>query len=37
MSVWHWYRPRGPVSLDETADFCVRRQLTALGLAALTD
>jgi hypothetical protein len=32
LSVWHWYRPRGTVGLDELADFFVRRQLTVLGL-----
>jgi AcrR family transcriptional regulator len=38
VSVWHWYRPRGTVSLDEIADFFVRRQVTALGLSpALAD
>jgi AcrR family transcriptional regulator len=38
VSVWHWYRPRGTVSLEEIADFFVRRQLTALGLSpALAD
>jgi len=38
LSVWHWYRPRGTVSLQEVADFFVRRQLTVLGLPpALAD
>jgi hypothetical protein len=38
LSVWHWYRPRGTVSLEEVADFFVRRQLTVLGLPpALAD
>ena len=32
LSVWHWYRPRGTVSLPEVADFFVRRQLAVLGL-----
>jgi TetR/AcrR family transcriptional regulator, cholesterol catabolism regulator len=31
-SVWHWYRPRGELSLDDVADFFVRRQLAVLGL-----
>jgi hypothetical protein len=38
LSVWHWYRPRGTMSLEEIADFFVRRQLTVLGLSpALAD
>ena len=38
VSVWHWYRPRGTVSLEEIADFFVRRQLTVVGLPpALAD
>ena len=38
LSVWHWYRPRGTMSLEEIADFFVRRQLTVLGLPpALAD
>ena len=32
-SVWHWYRPRGTLSLAEVADFFLRRQLAVLGLA----
>jgi TetR/AcrR family transcriptional regulator, cholesterol catabolism regulator len=31
-SVWHWYRPRGELSVEEVADFFVRRQLAVLGL-----
>jgi len=31
-SVWHWYRPRGPLPLDEVSDFYVRRCLAVLGL-----
>jgi AcrR family transcriptional regulator len=31
-SIWHWYRPRGTMSLDEVADFFMRRQLAVLGL-----
>ena len=31
-SVWHWYRPRGPLTLDEVSDFYVRRCLAVLGL-----
>jgi AcrR family transcriptional regulator len=31
-SIWHWYRPRGPVSLAEVGDFFLRRQLALLGL-----
>jgi AcrR family transcriptional regulator len=32
VSVWHWYRPRGTLSLDDLSDFFVRRQLAAIGL-----
>jgi TetR/AcrR family transcriptional regulator, cholesterol catabolism regulator len=32
-SVWHWYRPRGPLALQEVSDFYVPRCLTVLGLA----
>ena len=31
-SVWHWYRPRGPLPLAEVGDFYVRRCLAVLGL-----
>jgi AcrR family transcriptional regulator len=31
-SVWHWYRPRGILSLEDVADFFVPRQLAMLGL-----
>jgi AcrR family transcriptional regulator len=31
-SIWHWYRPRGPLGLEELADFFVRRQLALLSL-----
>jgi TetR/AcrR family transcriptional regulator, cholesterol catabolism regulator len=31
-SVWHWYRPRGPLPLSEVSDFYVRRCLAVLGL-----
>jgi len=31
-SVWHWYRPRGPLALPEVSDFYVRRCLAVLGL-----
>jgi AcrR family transcriptional regulator len=33
-SVWHWYRPRGTLSLSEVGDFFIRRQLSLLGLSA---
>jgi len=33
-SVWHWYRPRGTLRLEELADFFVRRQLAVLGVDA---
>ncbi|HUA46828.1 MAG TPA: TetR family transcriptional regulator [Solirubrobacteraceae bacterium] len=32
-SVWHWFRPRGTLSLAEVADFYMRRQLVLLGLS----
>jgi len=31
-SIWHWYRPRGSISLDEVREFFLRRQLAVLGL-----
>jgi AcrR family transcriptional regulator len=31
-SIWHWYRPRGSVSLDEVREFFLSRQLAVLGL-----
>jgi AcrR family transcriptional regulator len=31
-SVWHWYRPRGNLSLDEVRDFFVARCLAVAGL-----
>ena len=31
-SIWHWYRPRGSISLDEVSEFLLRRQLAVLGL-----
>jgi TetR/AcrR family transcriptional regulator, cholesterol catabolism regulator len=31
-SIWHWYRPRGPLTVDDVADFFMRRQLAVLGL-----
>jgi TetR/AcrR family transcriptional regulator, cholesterol catabolism regulator len=31
-SVWHWYRPRGSLSLSDVGDFYVRRCLAVLGL-----
>jgi TetR/AcrR family transcriptional regulator, cholesterol catabolism regulator len=33
-SVWHWYRPRGTLSLDELRDFYVARCLAVAGLPA---
>ena len=32
-SIWHWYRPRGTLGLDELADFFVQRQLAVLSLS----
>ena len=34
-SVWHWYRPRGNLSLDEVRDFYVDRCLAVAGLPAV--
>jgi TetR/AcrR family transcriptional regulator, cholesterol catabolism regulator len=31
-SIWHWYRPRGSITLDEVKEFFLRRQLAVLGL-----
>jgi hypothetical protein len=31
-SVWHWYRPRGPLALERVNDFFVGRCLAVLGL-----
>jgi TetR/AcrR family transcriptional regulator, cholesterol catabolism regulator len=31
-SIWHWYRPRGSISLEEVTEFFIRRQLALLGL-----
>jgi TetR/AcrR family transcriptional regulator, cholesterol catabolism regulator len=31
-SIWHWYRPRGQVTLEEVTEFFIRRQLAVLGL-----
>lgn len=31
-SIWHWYRPKGQVSLDEVPEFFIRRKLAVLGL-----
>lgn len=33
-SVWHWYRPRGNLSLEEVRDFFVGRCLAVAGLPA---
>ena len=33
-SVWHWYRPRGRLTLDEVRDFYVERCLAVAGLPA---
>ena len=32
-SVWHWYRPRGDMSLDAVAEFFIERQLAVLGVS----
>ena len=31
-SVWHWYRPRGSLSLEEVREFFVARCLAVAGL-----
>jgi TetR/AcrR family transcriptional regulator, cholesterol catabolism regulator len=31
-SIWHWYRPRGTLSLEDVADFYIGRQLALLSL-----
>ena len=31
-SIWHWYRPRGQLSLEEVTEFFMARQLAVLGL-----
>ena len=31
-SIWHWYRPRGRMSLEQVTEFFIRRQLAVLGL-----
>ena len=31
-SVWHWYRPRGRLTLDDVRDFYVERCLAVAGL-----
>jgi AcrR family transcriptional regulator len=33
-SIWHWYRPRGSLSLDEVRDFFVGRCLAVAGVPA---
>ena len=30
-SIWHWYRPRGILSLEDVAEFYIPRQLAVLG------
>jgi hypothetical protein len=32
-SIWHWYRPRGSIGMDEVREFFLRRQLAVLGLS----
>jgi TetR/AcrR family transcriptional regulator, cholesterol catabolism regulator len=32
-SIWHWYRPRGQISLEDVTEFFMARQLAVLGLA----
>jgi AcrR family transcriptional regulator len=32
-SIWHWYRPGGPLSLDDVKSFFIGRQLMVLGLS----
>ena len=33
-SVWHWYRPGGPLGLDEVRRFFISRELAVLGCSA---
>jgi AcrR family transcriptional regulator len=33
-SVWHWYRPGGPLTLEDVSAFFVRRCLAVVGLPA---
>ena len=35
-SIWYWYEPGGPLTLDDVAAFFVRRQLALLGAPAAT-
>jgi hypothetical protein len=35
-SIWHWYRPRGTLSLAEVAAFYTPRQLLIVGLEPTT-
>jgi TetR/AcrR family transcriptional regulator, cholesterol catabolism regulator len=32
-SVFHWYRPRGAISVGDIADFYIRRELAVIGLS----
>jgi hypothetical protein len=32
-SVWHWYRPSGPVALNRAAEYYVGRILAMVGVA----
>jgi TetR/AcrR family transcriptional regulator, cholesterol catabolism regulator len=32
-SIWHWYRTRGTIGLEEIADFYIRRQLAVLSVS----
>ena len=34
LSVWHWYRPRGTLELEQVSDFFIRRQLAVVGISA---
>ena len=36
-SVWHWYRPGGPLGLDEVGRFFVARELALLGFTPQPD
>jgi hypothetical protein len=33
-SVWVWYRPDGPLSLEDVGRFYIRRELELLGVRA---
>ena len=36
-SVWHWYRPRGDLKLEDVRDFYIGRCLALVGLPPATN